>query len=298
MTSRSWIMLFALAFIWGGTFFLSEILLMEMTPFQIVFHRVAIAALVMYVYMRIRGKSLPADLKSWAVLAVMGLLNNALPFSAIVFGQQYITAGLASILNATTAFFGVIVSAMILADERITLPKSAGVVLGVIGVVIIIGAEALLQLSLTNIGQYLIILSSISYAFASVWARLFVRDLGIEATATGMLITSTIWMFVLAQLVEGFPIEAMSFTSVISLLTLAVICTSLAYLLYFAILAEAGASNLMLVTIIIPAFALILDALFLDELVSGVDMIGFAVIALGLLIISERIKLPSVNNTR
>lgn len=292
MTTRSWVMLMTLAFIWGGTFFLSEILLLEMTPFQIVFHRVGIAAVVMYGYMRFKGKTLPTDPKIWAILAVMGLLNNAIPFSAIVYGQQYITAGLASILNSTTAFFGVIVSAIILADEPITVPKSVGVLLGIIGVVIIIGIDTLAQLSLTNIGQYLIIVASVSYSFASVFGRIFVRNLGIEVIATGMLITSTVWMFILATTIEGFPIETLSVTSTISVLTFAILCTSIAYLLYFSILAEAGASNLMLVTIIIPAFALILDAVFLDELISFVDMAGFAVIALGLLIIGEKIKLP------
>ena len=294
MTSRSWAMLMMLAFIWGGTFFLSEILLLEMSPFQIVFHRVGIAALVMYAFIKFRGKSLPKDLKTWGVLGVMGILNNALPFSAIVFGQQYITAGLASILNSTTAFFGVIVSALILSDERITLPKLTGVLLGMLGVVIIIGIDALAHLSLTNIGQYLIIVSSISYAFAGVWGRLFVRDLGVEVTTTGMLITSAVWMFILCITVEGFPIEALSLRSTAAVLTFAILCTSVAYLLYFAILAESGASNLMLVTIIIPAFAIILDALFLDELVSSMDIIGFAVIALGLLVTGGKIKLPFI----
>ena len=293
MSSRSWIMLLMLALIWGGTFFLSEILLLEMTPFQIVFHRVSIAALVMYAFMKVRGKHLPKDMKTWGILGVMGLLNNAIPFSSIVFGQQYITAGLASILNSTTAFFGVIVTAIFLADERITLPKFTGVIFGIIGVAVIIGIDNLAQLSLTNIGQYLIIVSSISYAFAGVWGRLFVRDIGVEETATGMLITSTIWMFILCLMVEGFPIEALSTRSLAAILTFAILCTSVAYLLYFAILAEAGASNLMLVTIIIPAFAIILDALFLEELVSAVDMLGFGIIALGLLVIGGKIKLPS-----
>jgi drug/metabolite transporter (DMT)-like permease len=285
-------MLLALAFAWGGSFFLTEIMLLEMSPFQIVFHRVGIAALFMYAFIRFRGKTLPKSIKAWAVFAVMGLLNNAIPFSAIVYGQQYITAGLASILNSTTAFFGVIVSAMILSEEHITLPKLTGVTLGMIGVVVIIGVEALLQLSLSNIGQYLIIVSSISYALASVWGRLYVRGLGVAVTATGMLITSTFWMFVLSMVAEGFPIEILSLRSISAAFTLAILCTCVAYLLYFAILAEAGASNLMLVTIIIPAFALILDALFLGEWVSGMDMIGFAIIAIGLLIIAERLKLP------
>ena len=295
MSARAWVLLMVLAFIWGGTFFLTEILLTEMRPFQIVFHRVALAAIVMYAYIKLKGLSLPLDLKNWAVWGVMGVLNNALPFSAIVFGQQYITAGLASILNAATAFFGVIIAAIILSDERITIPKLTGVILGIIGVAIIIGVENLAQLSLTNIGQYLIILAAISYALAGVWGRLFINNTSVEVTVTGMLISSSVFMLILAFAIEGNPVEIISTQSILATIAFAIICTNIAYLLYFNILAEAGASNLMLVTIIIPAFAIILDAIFFGEFISNTDLIGFAIIAVGLLVISGRIKMPKLN---
>ena len=290
MTPRTWLLMLLLGLIWGGTFFLSEILLLELSPFQIVFHRVSIAALVMVLYITIKGIALPKDGRIWLALAVMGLLNNAIPFSAIVFGQQYITGGMASILNSTTAFFGVMLSGIFLKEEAITMPKVIGVIMGILGVIIIMGFDTLSSLSLTNIGQILIILSSISYAFASIWGKFQVKNLGVEVTATGMLITSSVWMFILATMVEGLPFEALSMRSTLSLLTFAILCTSVAYLLYFAILKQAGAANLTLVTIIIPPFALILDALALGEMVSLQELIGFVIISLGLLVISGKLR--------
>ena len=290
MTPRTWLLMLLLGLIWGGTFFLSEILLLELSPFQIVFHRVSIAALVMVFYITIKGIALPKDGRIWLALAVMGLLNNAIPFSAIVFGQQYITGGMASILNSTTAFFGVMLSGIFLKEEAITMPKVIGVIMGILGVIIIMGFDTLSSLSLTNIGQILIIVSSISYAFASIWGKFQVKNLGVEVTATGMLITSSVWMFILATMVEGLPFEALSMRSTLSLLTFAILCTSVAYLLYFAILKQAGAANLTLVTIIIPPFALILDAVALGEMVSLQELIGFAIISLGLLVISGKLR--------
>jgi len=290
MSPRTWLLMMLLGLIWGGTFFLSEILLLEMTPFQIVFHRVSIAAVIMLIYITLRGKRLPKDRHSWFELAIMGLLNNAIPFSAIVFGQQYITGGLAAILNSTTAFFGVILAGVFFQDERLTLLRLLGVVMGILGVAIIIGIDALSNLSLTSIGQLLIIVSSISYAFAGIWGRLQVKNLGVEITATGMLISSSVWMLILATLVEGFPLEILSLRSTTAILTFSIVCTVIAYLLYFAILSAAGAANLTLVTIIIPPFALMLDAFALGEWVTGQQLLGFAIIASGLLVISGKLN--------
>lgn len=290
MTPHTWLLMLTLGLIWGGTFFLSEILLLELSPFQIVFHRVSIAALIMVLYLKIKGIALPKDGRTWAALAVMGLLNNAIPFSAIVFGQQYITGGMASILNSTTAFFGVMLSGLILKEEAITTPKFIGVIMGILGVIIIMGFDTLSSLSLTNIGQILIIVSSISYAFAGIWGKFQVKNLGVEVTATGMLITSSVWMFILSTTVEGLPFEALSMRSALSILTFAILCTAVAYLLYFAILKQAGAANLTLVTIIIPPFALILDAVALGEMVSLQEILGFLVISMGLLVISGKLR--------
>jgi drug/metabolite transporter (DMT)-like permease len=270
-----------------------------MRPFQIVFYRVSLAAIAMLAFLHFTGERLPTDLRSWFGLAIMGLLNNAIPFSAIVFGQQYISGGLAAILNSTTAFFGVILSGLLLRDEAITLPKLIGVIIGILGVSIVLGVENLAGmsagLSLSTIGQGLIIIAAISYACAAIWGKIRIRGMGVHVTATGMLITSSFWMLILATFIEGFPIEALSLRSAVASVTLAVVCTSIAYTLYFHILSMAGASNLTLVTIIVPPFALLLDALALGTLISGQELLGFGVIALGLLVVAGKIKLPLRN---
>lgn len=291
ITARAWLLLATLGLIWGGTFFLTEILLFEMKPFQIVFHRVSIAAIVMLGFITYLGKKLPRDIKSWFALAIMGLLNNAIPFSAIVFGQQYISGGLASILNATTAFFGIMLSGIFLKDEAITLPRLMGTLIGIGGIAVVMGLENLTQLSLTNIGQYLIILASISYGFAVVWGKLNIKNMPFEVIVTGMLMTSSVWMFLLSVIFEGPPFAILSIQSSVAILTFSILCTAIAYLLYFRILSESGAGNLSLVTIIIPPISLLLDAVFLSKLITTQQAIGFVIIALGLLVLSGKIKI-------
>jgi len=292
MSLRIWMMMCLLGLLWSGTFLITEVLLETFAPFTIVFHRVGLAALAMLALLWLKGKKLPRDLRSWAGFIVMGFLNNALPFSAIVFGQQYITGGLASILNSTTAFIAVIISGIFLADERLTPARFVGVTLGVSGVVLAMGIETLSGLSLTNIGQFCILLSSTSYVFASIWGKLKLRHHDTEVTATAMLMTSTGWMFAITLITEGNPFTLMSGAMLGSFLVYAVLCTSLAYILYFALLKEAGAGNTMLVTIIIPPFSLLLDAFVLEQWVRTHEMLGFGVIAIGLLILSNKIRLP------
>jgi len=291
MSLRAWIMMAALGLLWSGTFFLTEILLLYFPPFTIVFHRVGLAALAMMLLLRLRGKSLPRDAQSWAGFIVMGFLNNALPFSAIVFGQQYITGGLASILNSTTAFIAVIVSGIFLADERLTMPRFMGVTLGVIGVALAMGLNSLDNLSWASLGQFCILLSSTSYVLASIWGKLKLRGHDADVTATAMLMTSTAWMFGIALMVDGLPFAAMPGAVFGAFLIYAVFCTSLAYILYFALLKEAGAGNTMLVTIIIPPFSLLLDAFALGQWVKPHEMLGFGVIAIGLLVLGGKIRL-------
>jgi len=292
MTLHTWILMSLLGLLWSGTFFLTEILLEHFPPFTIVFHRVGLAALAMLFLLRLRGKRLPRDYRSWGSFIVMGFLNNALPFSAIVFGQQYITGGLASILNSTTAFIAVVISGIFLADERITGARLAGVTLGVVGVTLAMGIDTLGDLSLANIGQFCILLSSTSYVLASIWGKLKLRGHDSEVTATAMLITSSGWMFAIAFWVEDIPFTLMPAPVFSALLVYAVFCTSLAYILYFALLKQAGAGNTMLVTIIIPPFSLLLDALALGQWVKPHEMLGFGIIAIGLLILTNKIRIP------
>ena len=248
----------------GGTFYFTEIMLLAMTPLHIVFFRVTIAATFMLAFIYLRGKRLPTDTASIRQFAIMGLFNNALPFSLITLGQQYITAGLASILNAFTAFVTVIVAGLILSDERITAPRLIGTALGVSGVAVAMGIDNLSTLSLTSLGQFMVLGATCCYAVASMFARLQMSKLDAEVSATGMLCAASIWILIISLIFEGTPQLAMNTAPILAILALAIPCTSVAYIVYFMLLKRAGAGNTMLVTIIIPPFALMLDSIILQ----------------------------------
>ena len=219
----------------------------------------------------------------------MGLLNNVIPFSLISYGQVFITGGMASIINANTAFFGVIVAALFLADERLQLSRLLGVMIGITGVIIVVGPQNLTDFNPASIGQLAIVGATLSYAFASVWGKLRLQGYDSEAIACGMLIAATMLMAPLMIWLEGIPHFELSLQLTAVFIGLGAIGTSIAYLLYFKILKLAGASNLMLVTIIVPIFAVLLDALVLAQFVSITDGIGFVIVAIGLAIMDGRL---------
>ena len=291
MSSQAWLLLFTLGFIWGGTFYFTEIMLLAMTPLHIVFFRVTIAATFMLAFIYLRGKRLPTDTASIRQFAVMGLFNNALPFSLITLGQQYITAGLASILNAFTAFVTVIVAGLILSDERITAPRLIGTALGVSGVAVAMGIDNLSTLSLTSLGQFMVLGATCCYAVASMFARLQMSKLDAEVSATGMLCAASVWTLIISFIFEGTPQLAMNTAPILAILALAIPCTSVAYIVYFMLVKRAGAGNTMLVTIIIPAIALMLDSIILNEALRPREVAGFFIISIGLLILSGRLPL-------
>jgi len=219
----------------------------------------------------------------------MGALNNAIPFSLIFWGQTSIGAGLASILNGTTAVFGAVVAGMFLANEPLTMRKIAGALFGLFGVAVIMGIDALTQFSLQNLGQLAIIGAALSYAFAGVWGKRFLSTQPPVMNAFGMLVGSTILMIPVVIFTEGIPTVRLSSQVWASLIALASLSTAVAYLLYFRILARAGAANLMLVTLLIPPVAVTLSVIFLGEKLGLNAWLGFGIIAIGLAITDGRL---------
>ena len=289
MTGTAWLMMLALAAVWGGSFFFVEVALTEETPLTIVLHRVFWAVPVLGVVLWWKGLALPRDPRVWGAYLVMGALNNVIPFSLIVWGQKYLEGGLASILNGMTAMFGAVVAGLLLADERLTTGKIAGAALGLVGVAVIVGPEVLAGLDLRDLAQIAILGATLSYAFASVWGKVALKGIAPEVNAFGMLTGSTVLMLPLALIVEGVPTLDYSWAVWGSLLGIAWLATSFAYLLYFGILVRAGAANLMLVTLMVPPFAVGLGAAFLGERLPPVAWIGFALIALGLAVTDGRL---------
>lgn len=283
------LMLVALAAVWGGSFFFAEIALREVPPLTITLHRVFWAVPILFIVIRLMGLHLPRSPRIWGAYLIMGGLNNAIPFSLIFWGQVQIESGLASILNGTTAVFGAVVAGVLLKDEPLTWPKITGALFGLLGVAVIMGVDLLSGIDLRNLAQLAVLGAALSYAFASVWGKVALAGQPPQMNALGMLIGSSLLMIPVALWADGVPRFDLSGPVWAALLAVAVFSTALAYLLYFAILKRAGAANLMLVTLMIPPFAVSLGAGFLGESLEPEAFLGFALIALGLAITDGRL---------
>lgn len=286
-----WGLLILLSLVWGGSFFFVGVAVDEVPPFTIVLLRVALAALALQIALPLFGLRMPADWRVWRAFFAMGFLNNAVPFSLIVFGQTQIASGLASILNAATPIFGVLVAHFLTEDERITPLRLAGVLLGFCGVTLMIGIDALGGLSGTVWAQLAIVGATLSYAVAGVFGRRF-KALGVAPvqTATGQVTASSLLLLPVAFLVDrpwDLPLPSMA--SLLSVAGLALLCTAFAYILYFELLKRAGATNLLLVTLLVPVSAILLGVLFLNERLALTHIAGMALIAAGLLVIDGRL---------
>ncbi|MCA8868029.1 MAG: DMT family transporter [Rhodobacteraceae bacterium] len=282
-------MLLLLAAVWGGSFFFAEIALGEVPPLTITLHRVFWAVPILALIVRLKGIAIARSLRIWGAYLVMGALNNAIPFSLIFWGQTQIESGLASILNGTTAMFGALVAGLLLVDEPLTTKKITGAGLGLVGVAFIMGPGVIFDFNPGNLAQLAVLGAALSYAFASVWGKTTLAGQPPLMNALGMLTGSTVLMFPIVLVFDGPPELGLSAGIWGALLGLAGFSTALAYILYFAILKRAGAANLMLVTLLIPPFAIGLGTVFLGESMGAEAFIGFAVIALGFAVTDGRL---------
>ena len=290
MTALEWAMLLALATVWGGSFFFNGIAVRELPVFTVVVSRVALAAILLLGLLRLRGEPLPRDRRVWTAFFGMGLLNNAIPFSLIAWGQTHIASGVASILNAATPLFTVILAHVLTSDERMTGGRLAGVAIGFAGVAVMIGTDALADLGVHLAAQLMCLAAALSYAFAGIYGRRF-HAMGVPplATATGQVVASSLILLPLVLIVDRpWTLPPPSLATLAALVGVAAISTALAYVLYFRILATAGATNLLLVTFLIPVSAILLGTLFLGEVLLPRHLAGMALIGAGLAAIDGR----------
>ena len=291
MGPGEWGMLLGLSLLWGGSFFFIGVAVKELPTFTIMMLRVGGAALTLNLVLRLMGQSMPTDSMVWLAFCGMGLLNNVIPQSLIVWGQTQIPSGLASILNATTPLFGVLVAHFFTSDEKMTVNKLAGVVVGFIGVAIMIGPQALYGLGGHIWAQFAVLLASVFYAISGVFGRRF-KAMGVQPmmTATGQLTASTLMLTPLALAVDhSWTLAMPSLATWGAIAGLALLSTALAYLIFFRLLASSGATNLLLVTFLIPISAVFLGSLFLHEQLEAKHFIGMACIAAGLAAIDGRL---------
>lgn len=291
MTLQEWCLLLALSVLWGGSFFFAGVAVKALPPFTIVTLRVAIAALALHVILRTQNTPFPRDWRSWRAFFGIGILNNAIPFSLIVWGQSHLASGLAAILNATTPLFTVLVAHFLTSDEKMTGNRLIGVIVGFIGVAVMIGGKSLLMPSNDVTAQLACLAAAVSYAFAGIYGRRF-KTMGIlpMVTATGQVTASSLVLLPVTLIIDHPWTLAWPSTWVIAaLLGLALLSTALAYILYFRILSTAGATNLLLVTFLIPVTAILLGILILGERLELNHLAGMTLIGAGLAAIDGRL---------
>lgn len=286
-----WALLLVLSVLWGGSFFFSKVALSELPPLTVVFARVAIAAIALFIYLRATRHAIPTEPGIWAAFFGMGMLNNLIPFSLLFWGQTQIPSGLASILNATTPIFSILVAHFFTTDERMTPNTVAGIVLGVMGVALMMAGNAVSSQALPFLALFACLAAALSYGFAGVFGRRF-RRMGIApaASAFGQTAATTIMMLPIVALVDApWHLAMPSVMTIAALLGLGLLSTALAYILFFHILAVGGAVNSSLVTLLIPVSAILLGSLFLGEVLAINHFAGMALISLGLLSIDGRL---------
>lgn len=291
MNRSDWLTLIALAVIWGAAFLFISVAVSEVEPLTYVWLRLTIAAAAMWLFLWWRGESAGLPRTVWVSIIVLALFNNAIPFVLFGWGQTHIASGLAAILNATTPIWGVVVAHLLTGDEKLSGRKLAGVFLGFAGVTVMIGPALLGSIGNDVLAQLACVTAALCYAFAGVWARRF-RAMGVSpmSVTTGQLSAGAVVMLPVALLVDQPWLDTLpSLKAIGAIVALAVVCSAFAYILYFRLIDRAGATNALLVTLLVPPVAIFLGALVLNEVIETRDFAGLGLIALGLAAIDGRL---------
>jgi drug/metabolite transporter (DMT)-like permease len=288
MSATDWMLLLVLSVLWGGSFYFAKIAVPEIPPLTLALGRVGIAALALAVIARLAARPFPRDPAVWLQLGVLAALNNALPFTLIFWGQLHISIGLASILNATTPLFGVLVAHALTQDDRLTAGRVVGLIAGFAGVVMLIGPGLLGELGADVLAEFACLAAACSYAFGAVLSRRL-RGVSPIMVASGQLSMSTV---ILIPVVLLFGQPSAFFTAsnaaLAALLGIALLSSAFAYFIYFRLIARAGATNALLVTFLIPVSAILMGLVLLDETVSPRQLAGMAAIFIGVAAIDGR----------
>jgi drug/metabolite transporter (DMT)-like permease len=290
MTVVDWGLLLLLSVLWGGSFFFSKIIVQSVPPLTLVLVRFAIASGALWIYLQVCRLSVPGSLSAWAAFAGMGALNNLIPAALIAWGQTTIASGLASILIATTPIFSILAAHCLTTDEKMSANKIAGIVSGIIGVAVLVGADSFDGSRCSLLAMLGCLAAALSYGLANVFGRRF-KSMGVAPAvgAFGQIAATAAMVLPMALIVDApwhLPFPGVEIC--ISMAGLSLISTALAYVIFFRVLATAGGTNISLVTLLIPVSAILLGALILGERLLAVQFAGMALIGLGLIVIDGR----------
>lgn len=291
MNKKDWLLLTLLSLLWGGSYFFVEIALRALPIFTIVFLRVFTGALLLLLYIFLTGRRLPGERKTWFNLVVVAILNNVIPFTMIVSGQQYINSGFASILIAATPFFTVTAAHLLTKDEKINAGKLGGVLFGILGVSVLIGFDSLSWEANELNGIIFILIASLSYSISAIWGKRF-KSLNIDPVVTSasqLMCSSLILLPVMLITDKPWNLPLPPFEVWGAIIGIALFSTSIAYIIYFKILSSSGATNVLLVTFLIPIVAVVLGVFLLSEEFKVQYLFGMFIIGMGLLAIDGRL---------
>lgn len=286
MGRRDWTLLLALSVAWGASFFFGKLALRELPPLTIALARFGLAALALLLVVGMTGRRVPWR---WRAFLAMGLLNNVIPFCLLIWAQTRIASGTAAILNAATPLFTIVVAHVLTVDERMSAPRLAGTTVGLVGIGVMMGGDAVAGLGGDTLAELACVGAALSYAFAGVVGRRF-AGLPPLVTAAGQLGASTLVLLPVVGLADApWRQPPPSLTTWAALAGIALISTALGYVLYFRILATCGATNVLLVTLLIPVTALALGVTLLGERLEPRQVLGMALIGGGLLVVDGRL---------
>lgn len=285
------LLLVFLSVLWGGSFLFAKIAVTAIPVAVALAARVIIGAVGLGLYLIVTRHALPTELRIWRMFLFMGIFNNAIPFGLLFWAQTEISAGLGAILNATTPIFTLLIAHLLTRDEKITRDKLLGIAIGICGVAVLVGPSLLFDPGRATWAKFACIVASISYGCASVFGRRFAREKISPISATfGQVVTSSIVILPIALFFNPVDAIAHAPTPVLfALLALGLVSTSFAYVLFYKILARAGATNVSLVTLLVPVSATILGALVLGETLTPMQGLGMALIGVGLLVMDGRL---------
>jgi drug/metabolite transporter (DMT)-like permease len=292
MTASEWGLLALLSLLWGGSFCFVGVAVKEIPPLTLVALRVGLAAALLWACAPLIGVSPPRNLRAAAALAIVGFGNNALPFALIAWGQTHLPSGLASILNAATPLFTVLAAHVLTREEKLSGLKLFGTLAGLAGVAWLVGPDLLLGGgTMGGWAELAVLAAALCYALSAIYARRM-RSLGLKPidVAAGQATAATLFLAPLALVIDRpWTLPMPGGPAVASVVAIAALSTALAYIVYFRILAGAGATNVLLVTLLVPVSSVLLGALFLDERLLARQFLGFGLIAIGLAFIDGRL---------
>ncbi|MCA9838929.1 MAG: DMT family transporter [Trueperaceae bacterium] len=283
MTLRQFAMLLLLAALWGASFLFIRMAAPVIGPLLTIEGRVSLAAFSLMLFALLRRKALKLGLY-WRELLMMGLLNAAIPFSLIARAQLHLSASFASILNATTPLFAALIASVWL-KERLSLKRFLGLMLGVLGVSVLVGWGPISITKAYLLAIAYMLLATFFYGLAGVYARLKLTNVPTLSSATGQQLAASLWL--LFPLMFDLPRRIPPLNVALAVLALALLCTALAYLLYFSLIREVGPTKTLTVTYLIPFFGTTWGLVFLHESFSLGMLLGLCIILTSVLLVTE-----------